>query len=85
MAYNAVMERSTMSSRQTIAEFVAERIRYHRQRLGLSQQALADRSQLSLRQIQYLEAAGSWGSDDAFDRILRALDLTPEKFFSGGS
>lgn len=60
----------------TLQETVGSNIRRHRQSLGLSQQALADRAGLSRRMITLIEAGNGNASLATLDRLAEALQST---------
>lgn len=59
-----------------IKEIVAENIRLHRQRVGMSQADLAKKSKLSLRYVSLLETRPKNISIESLDSVARALGRT---------
>lgn len=61
-----------------MATHFADLLRRHRLAAGLTQEALAERANLSVNGIQKLESGGSHPYRDTANRLVRALDLTRE-------
>lgn len=58
-------------------------LREHRERRGLTQERLAERSDLSADAIRRLEAGSFSPSLQTLSKLVRGLDLTLTTFFSG--
>ncbi|MBI5525813.1 MAG: helix-turn-helix transcriptional regulator [Deltaproteobacteria bacterium] len=65
----------------TIKELVGARVRDIRKERGLTQQKLADRTHLSLNMIGYVERGIKFPSADTFEKLSKALAVTPDRLF----
>lgn len=61
----------------------AQNLRRHRQRLGLSQEALADRCQLHRTEISLLERAAREPRLATIVKLARALEIAPADLLEG--
>ncbi len=64
-----------------ILQIVGERVRAQRQRLGISQEALAERAGLHYTYIGQIERGEKNASIETMLKLCTALDTTLEKFF----
>jgi transcriptional regulator with XRE-family HTH domain len=65
----------------SVKEMVGCRVREIRKERGFTQQQLADRVRLSLNMIGYVERAVKFPSAATFEKLAKALKVTPDKFF----
>ena len=66
---------------QSCQSLFSEAIRRNRKRLGLTQQELADKTNLGLRSIQSMEYGETFAGLDTLNSLARALDIPIAKLF----
>lgn len=66
----------------TLKEHIAKRIRYLRLEKGLTQEALAEKANLSHNYLYRIENKIVNAKLDSIDKIMVALDVTPSEFFN---
>lgn len=60
-------------------------VRHHRKAAGLTQEALAEKSEISIEMMGRLERGEASPSFETIERIASALDLPPLAFFGSGT
>ena len=65
------------------AKKIGAKIREERKRVGLTQEALAEKAELSLSQVGYIERGEVKPSIDSLVRLASALDVTPSSLLEG--
>jgi transcriptional regulator with XRE-family HTH domain len=65
-----------------IKEIFAANLRENRRKIGLTQEKLADKADISLRYLATLELGGSFPSGDMLEKLADALDIQAYEFFN---
>jgi len=69
-----------------IREILAQNIKMYRQKLGITQQELAERAHISINFIGMIEQKRKFPAPEMLDRIAAALEIeTPELFATSAS
>ena len=74
-----------MSNFIYLTNYIARKIRYHRQIRGLSQEMLSETAGLGLKYINQIENKKQNLNVQTLEKIIKALDLTVEEFFNFNS
>ena len=74
--YDRYMNKTTFLQR-----FIANKVRFHRKAKDLSQEELSEKAGLGLKYINQLENLSSNLSIQPLEKVILALDMTPEEFF----
>ncbi|GAD45965.1 hypothetical protein ANG6_0460 [Streptococcus anginosus T5] len=74
--YDRYMNKTTFLQR-----FIANKVRFHRKAKDLSQEELSEKAGLGLKYINQLENLSSNLSIQTLEKVILALDMTPEEFF----
>ena len=74
-----------MSNFIYLTNYIARKIRYHRQIRGLSQEMLSEKAGLGLKYINQIENKKQNLNVQTLEKIIKALDLTVEEFFNFNS
>ena len=61
---------------------LGEAIKAARDRVGLTQEKLAEKVETSTRNIQYIESGGRRGSDELRSKVIKAVGLLDDKEFN---
>lgn len=77
------MVKSLKKQDQDIVQYVGERVKMLRNQKGLTQEELANESEVSLAQIKRIELGTINTSIRALERIIRALNTSASEFFNG--
>jgi transcriptional regulator with XRE-family HTH domain len=64
-----------------VKELLGARVREIRNEKGLTQAQLAERTHLSINMISYVERAIKFPSAATFEKLSKALKVTPDKLF----
>lgn len=62
---------------------IGKRIKYRRNKMHLTQEALAERCEVSAQYVSHIERAVSIPSTEVVMRLAAALDTTPDEFLVG--
>jgi transcriptional regulator with XRE-family HTH domain len=81
----ALVNMPAMASQTNIAERFGRLLSYHRRRRGMSQQELADRSDLSTNMISKLETGKTGISFPGLNALANALDVDVGQLFVTGA
>lgn len=65
-----------------LLKYVANRVKNYRKEAGLSQEELSEKAGLGLKYINQLENQNNNLTIQSLEKVIRALELTPEEFFS---
>ena len=64
-----------------LSEILANNMRKHRKELGYTQAMLAEKCELSLNYIQYIENRKRFPSEEVMEKIAIALNIEPYQLF----
>ena len=70
-----------MNEKKFLQRFIANKVRFHRKAMDLSQEELSEKAGLGLKYINQLENLGNNLSIQTLEKVIFALDMTPEEFF----
>lgn len=70
-----------MNKTTFLQRFIANKVRFHRKAKDLSQEELSEKAGLGLKYINQLENLSSNLSIQTLEKVILALDMTPEEFF----
>ena len=70
-----------MNKTTFLQRFIANKVRFHRKAKDLSQEELSEKAGLGLKYINQLENLSSNLSIQNLEKVILALDMTPEEFF----
>lgn len=76
------MAKSDTTGPGALREQLAAGVRARRRRLGLTQEAVAERAEVASRTVQKLEAGELNATLDVITRIAGALETTPAELFA---
>ena len=65
-----------------IREILAQNLREHRRKLGITQPELAERAGLSIHHIAMIEIGRRFPSPGVLDKLAAALDINPHELFA---
>lgn len=74
-----------MMKKSYLQKYVAKKIRFHRQAQGLSQEKLSEKAGLGLKYINQIENQNHNLSLLTLEKVITALNMTPEEFFDFSS
>ena len=67
---------------ENIKELLAQNLKKHRKRLGITQPELAERAGLSTNYLGMIEVAKNFPTADVLERLAKALGIKPNELFS---
>jgi transcriptional regulator with XRE-family HTH domain len=65
-----------------IREILARNFKLNRQRLGLTQEQLAEKADVSTHYIAMIETCNKYPKPEMLERLARALEVEPHRLFS---
>jgi transcriptional regulator with XRE-family HTH domain len=65
-----------------VKEILAQNLKKHRKRLGITQPELAERASLSTNYLGMIEVARNFPTADVLERLAAALGIKPNELFS---
>ncbi|MGT2964766.1 helix-turn-helix domain-containing protein [Streptococcus acidominimus] len=71
-----------MNNNESLAIFVADRVKELRKEKGLTQEALSEASQLDIKYVNKLENYRHSARLETLEQLLEALDVTYSEFFN---
>lgn len=71
-----------MNKTTFLQRFIANKVRFHRKAKDLSQEELSEKAGLGLKYINQLENLSSNLSIQTLEKVILALDMTPEEFLT---
>lgn len=74
-----------MIKKHFLQKYIATKIRYYRKKKKISQEGLSEKAGLGLKYINQIENQNINLSVQTLEKIIAALDLTPEEFFNFNS
>ena len=74
-----------MKKKSYLQKYVANKVRYHRQAQGISQESLSEKAGLGLKYINQIENQNHNLSLQTLEKVIEALGMTPEDFFDFNS
>ena len=66
----------------TVKEILAQNLKKHRKRLGITQPELAERASLSTNYLGMIEVGRNFPTADVLERLAAALGIKPNELFS---
>lgn len=74
-----------MTKKYYLQKYIADKVRFHRQAQGLSQEKLSEKAGLGLKYINYIENREHNVRLSTLEKVIQALEMTPEEFFNFNS
>lgn len=64
-----------------LQKYISAKVRYHRKQQHISQEDLSEKASLGLKYINQLENKNNNVTITSLEKIIQALELTPQEFF----
>ena len=74
-----------MEETSFLQKYVANKVRFHRKVKGYSQERLSEKAGLGLKYVNQIENKGHNISLQTLEKVISALEMTPEEFFDFNS
>jgi len=74
-----------MKTKHYLQRYIAQKVKYLRKKQNMSQEELSERADLGLKYINQLENQNVNLTIHSLEKVISALELTPEEFFNFNS
>ena len=71
-----------MKTKHYLQRYIAQKVKYLRKKQNMSQEELSERADLGLKYINQLENQNVKLTIHSLEKVISALELTPEEFFN---
>lgn len=71
-----------MKTKHYLQRYIAQKVKYLRKKQNMSQEELSERADLGLKYINQLENQNVNLTIHSLEKVISALELTPEEFFN---